>query len=92
MLPLGNDFSTAHDDMMERTARRPNRASYLPCYFTFAIGENIRLGRYDERHDVSKLSHELDNEDVSACTNDMMEHNVHRTSNDLNDVKYHIFS
>jgi hypothetical protein len=30
--PRRDDFSTIHDDMMERTACRPNRALRLPCY------------------------------------------------------------
>lgn len=31
--PQRDDLSTIHDDMMERTACRPNRALRLPCYF-----------------------------------------------------------
>lgn len=69
LLPnTGKDFLSTHDDMMERTARRPNRASCLPCYYlplelskqTYPL-----LGCYDERHDVSRLYCELGHENVS---------------------------
>lgn len=34
---------------------------------------------------------ELDHDGVSAWTNDMMELNIHRTSNDMNDMKINCY-
>lgn len=55
---MRESFSTTHDDMMERTARRPNRALRLPCYYLLlelSKTDAPLQGHLDERHDVFKL-------------------------------------